>query len=240
MPNETEIMMAAIKAPLFRKSMNGYKKEDVNNYILTLNRTVEENKKSYEKALENCNARAADDYQRICDLSTALKSEEDKNALLEKDIAELRKESEQKDEIIASLGEQVKELEELRAKLASYEADAEDKQSKADYYDSLCSKAGEILVIASNTAEDILNRANGEAVKIVSDANCRKDKLLQTFSDSAIAAADDINGYIKTAVDECIKKINRSVKEVTSMAKPSAGTAVSQKHKALFVNEKKQ
>ena len=80
-----------------------------------------------------------------------------------------------------------------------------------------------------------MNRANGVAVKIVSDANSRKDMLLQTFSDSVDAAANDINGYIKTAVDECIKKINRSVKEVSDMAKPAQG----QKTKAVFVKDNK-
>lgn len=227
--------MAEKTAPLFRKSMKGYKKEDVNTYIMNLSHTAEENQKSYEKALENCNARAADDYQRICDLSTSLKAAEDKNALLEKELEELKACLEERSNLIVELTKKADECDSLKEKLADYEADAEAQKGKADYYDSLCSKAGEILVIASNTAEDILNRANGEAVKIVSDANSRKDMLLKTFSDSVDAAADDINSYIKSAVNECINKINRSVKEVSEMAKP-AGV---QKPRAVFVNEKK-
>ncbi len=141
-------------------------------------------------------------------------------------LAGIEAESMKKDEEIISLRLNITELEEKRSEPAT-----DDEKAKAEYYDSICSKAGEILFIASGTAEDILNRANDEANKIVGDANSKKDLMLKTFSDSVDEAACDINTYIRRAVDDCIVKINKSVNDVTRMAKgdeakaPAAPTA---------------
>ena len=38
--------------------------------------------------------------------------------------------------------------------------------------------------------------------------------MLKTFSDSVEDAAEDINTYIRNAVNDCIEKINKSVNEI--------------------------
>ena len=48
--------MNKLNAPAFRKSMSGYKKDDVNNYILTLNRKYSEAEKDYKHSLSKANA----------------------------------------------------------------------------------------------------------------------------------------------------------------------------------------
>ena len=223
--------MANKPAPLFKKALKGYNKEDVNSYILFLNKSFEESKASYEAHLNDCNKRAEEDYNKICSLTSALseaetiKRENEENLAL---IESLREELAKKDAEIASLTEKVAALEEQNAQ---HESCDEDDHAKAEYYDSLCAKAGEILVIASGTAENILNRANDEACKIVGDANSKKDLMLKTFSDSVEGAADDINSYIRTAVNECINKINASVNEVKQATAPT-----SKKHTTRFIN----
>ena len=206
--------MANKGAPLFKKAFKGYNKEDVNSYILSLNNTFEENKLTYEKAIREYNMRAEDDYRRICELT---------NELSEAD--ELKRENENSAAIIASLKKELEEknaqIEELCATVDSLteankmqSATNENDRMKAEYYDNLCSKAGKILVIASDTAENILNRANEEACKIVGEATTKKDLMLKTFSDSVEDAAEDINTYIRNAVNDCIEKINKSVNEI--------------------------
>lgn len=225
--------MSEKKTPIFRKSVKGYKREDVNNYIISLNKNFEDNKRMYEKALNDCNARAASDYERICKLSEELQEKEMLISILTDKVArfeELCAEISAKDGEIAALKERNADLEEA---VESYTDSSEDERAKAEYYDNVCSKAGEILVIASSTAEDILNRANDEATKIVGDANVKKDLMLKTFSRSVDAAADDINVYIKKSVDECINKINKSVNEVSLMAAEDT-----KKPKAVFIGEK--
>ena len=206
--------MANKSAPLFKKAFKGYDRDDVNAYILSLNRTLEENKLSYERSLRDCNTRAEEDYRKICELSESLseldsvKRANDENEAL---IASLKKELEEKNAKIEELSATVATLSEANKAQSSAN---EDDHSKAEYYDNLCSKAGEILVIASGTAESILNRANDEARKIVGEANNKKDLMLKTFSNSVEDAAEDINSYIRTAVSECIAKINKSVNDI--------------------------
>lgn len=213
--------MADIRPPVFRKAMKGYNKEDVNNYVLTLNRALEENKRTYERTLNDCNARAETDYKNLCKLSGDLIEKE-------KEIAELKAQ-------IEALKPAKDELDRAYEKIAELEkAIEETNNNSSEYYESVCSKAGEILFIASGTAENILNHANDEANRIVGDANAKKDMMLKTFSDSACAAADDINVYIKSAVEECIKKIDKSVKDVTEMARPDH----KEKPRTVFINEK--
>ncbi len=212
--------MADIRTPAFRKAMKGYNKEDVNNYIIALNRTLEDNKRLYERTLNDCNARAEADYNSICKLTGDLNEKDKEITDLKAQISELLSVKEELDRANASIAELEKALEEA-------------KNNNSEYYESVCSKAGEILFIASGTAENILNHANDEAQRIVGDANTQKDIMLKTFTDSVDAAADDINVYIKSAVEECIKKIDKSVKEVTEMANPEK----KKKPRAVFINE---
>ena len=231
--------MAKKSAPLFRKSMSGYNKEDVNSYILSLNRTLEENKRQNEKTLSEYNVKAEEADRLICDLRNEISDKDAKILSLEEKTAELdslKEESKAKDDEIARLNELVASLQE---KVAAYEAECDGEKEKADNYDSLCSKAGEILVIASSTAEDILNRANSEALKIVGEANTKKDLMLKTFSESVDAAVDDINTYIKTAVNRCVIKINDSVKEVSKMAKVQNEQPAIKRPKTIYVSAKK-
>ena len=223
--------MANKGAPLFKKAFKGYNKEDVNSYILSLNNTFEENKLTYEKAIREYNMRAEDDYRRICELT---------NELSEAD--ELKRENENAAAIIASLKKELEEknaqIEELCATVDSLteankmqSATNENDRMKAEYYDNLCSKAGKILVIASDTAENILNRANEEACKIVGEATTKKDLMLKTFSDSVEDAAEDINTYIRNAVNDCIEKINKSVNEIKDASGIQEAT-----HTTRFIN----
>lgn len=223
--------MADIRTPAFRKAMKGYNKEDVNNYVISLNRALEDNKRLYERNLNECNARAEADYKRICELSGEISEKDKIIAALRTELEALRPLKEELEAKDFELEETKAILEETKAALDAVENNSD--RSKAEYYNSVCAKAGEILFIASGTAENILNHANDEAQRIVGDANSKKDLMLKTFSDSACAAADDINVYIKSAVEECIKKIDQSVKEAAEMA-----NAEKKKPRTVFINEK--
>ncbi len=224
--------MHEMNAPLFRKAGRGYNKEDVNAYIINLNRILEDNKRNYERILSERDRHATEDMQRISSLLAKVEELEkleneisERNALIE----ELRAECERKDEAIVSLRNAVSELEKLRTQNSGAD---EAEKAKAEYYDSLCSKAGEILVIASSTAETILDRANSEAQRIVGDANTKKEQMLKSLTESVDAATGDINVYIRNAVEDCIAKINKSVNDAKE-----AGEIGTKKPKAVFVNE---
>lgn len=228
--------MAKKTAPLFRKSMKGYNKDDVNEYILGLNRTLEEQTALHEKEANEYKAKLDEAEKRAKELEELIKKQDAVIASLkarDEEAEKLSGENLEMEQEIISLRVTVSELEES---LADYKKAENESSEKAEQYDSICTRAGEILVIASTTAEDILNRANSEATKIVGDANTKKELMLRTFSESVDSAADDINVYIKRAVSDCIDKINASVNEVSRMATDTPVAPAEKRSRAIFIN----
>lgn len=240
--------MATKTAPLFRKSINGYNKEDVNEYIININRTLEDNKELHEKevsilqknekaameklyaATENAILTLKDELEKVkADLEAAVANLEAKNAELDEARASL-------DRAKAVIAEKDDQIEKLTAELEDVSNNTNNGDTvPADQYNNLCAKAGEILVIASTTAEDILKKANDEAVRIVNEAADRRNSIIKSFSETVDATADSINSYIKSAVDDCVKKINKSAVEASLPDKKS-----SDKQKAVSVLIKKR
>ncbi len=242
--------MAEKLSPVFRKSVNGYNREDVNKYIRENNDFQRDLMRDYDSQREELSRQIRDERQDRNAAETKLAEtqemlEKAKAEIAEKDsiIAQLKKSLEDANALNGSLNEAAKEkdteIETLKDKISDLEsaAAAAATSEKSEYYDSICTKAGEILFIASDTAEEILNRANDEAQKIVGDATTKKDLMLKTLSRSVDEAAGDINIYIKRAVDDCIEKINKRVSEVSKIASP-APSEKAKSHKPVIINVK--
>lgn len=234
--------MAHKTAPLFRKSINGYNKEDVNEYIININRTLEDNKQLHEKELSilekseryaveklsEANAALETKENELCEVKEALEKETDRvtlfKGLLEDKTEKLEEALKELEAVKSQLSEKEAALSEKEALIEKLSAENEERSSRpvddpdtvpADQYNSLCAKAGEILVIASTTAEDILKKANEEAVRIINDAADKRETIIKSFNDTVDTTAHDINAYIKGAVDDCVKKINKTSAEAT-------------------------
>lgn len=207
-------------SPVFRSAMRGYNREDVNSYIKSASDSFEAAKSELENALTESNTKSREYSERI--------------SIAERELAEARLKNSEKDSLIASLQQQLSDVREecqtaaqenaqLREKLAESEkADKAENgvahsgvsdSERAKMYDSLCAKAGEILVVASGTAEDILEKARREASQIVGSAYEKKENMVRSLTHTAESAASNISEYIKTAVDDCIRSISSSVNE---------------------------
>lgn len=216
--------MNKLNAPAFRKSMSGYKKDDVNNYILTLNRKYSEAEKDYKHSLSKANSEIE-----------ALKVQlDDERKAYEASLAEKNSEIESLNEKSDSFEEEIKlknaEIDGLKAEIEILRTAAENKKStiadsfggitdeseKAVLFDCISAKTGEIMLIACKTADDIIAKAKSEAASIINEANMKKDAMLKNISGSADVVASDISSYIKNAVDGCIDKIYTSIKTVDS------------------------
>lgn len=183
-----------VENQVFRKATRGYNKDDVNKFIASLNSEILESQKRYDKLASDSNAKSEKDYYIIMELRekiTALEALKEQNESLEAENAALKN-----------------QLEELKS--SKNEEAARNNQE----YDNLCSKAGEILVIASNTADSILKKASEEADKIIGSATAKKDSMIKNITDTASTAADGLGDYIRGAVDACIEKINASIQSV--------------------------
>ncbi len=207
--------MNKLNAPAFRKSISGYKKDDVNNYILTLNRKYSEAEKDYKHSLSKANAEI--EALKV-QLEDERKSHED--IVREKDdkYTSLEEEATLKDAELEGLKAELQILrdasETKRSSIADSFGGITEESEKAVLFDCISAKTGEIMLIACKTADDIIAKAKSEAAAIVNEANMKKEAMLKNISGSADVVASDISSYIKNAVDGCIDKIYTSIKSV--------------------------
>ena len=194
--------MSEKTAQLFRKAGRGYNKDDVNEYILSLNDRIKSLTEQYNRLVGQSNKRAEEDFYKIKELNEKIEELQAKNS------EELRilKEKAEKSE---------KENEELRKSLAdATEKASAETQKNEEKYNTLCAKAGEVLVVASTTADDILKKANDEALRIVGEAESKKDKMVDNLNKTAGCATEGLKDYIKQAVEDCVKRISDCIKDI--------------------------
>lgn len=204
-------------APVFRKSMSGFNKEDVTSYIINMSKRYSETEASFKYEIDRLNyelgVKTKSCEQLGADLEKAVSENKNELVNLAEENAKLKAMIDEKNTEIESL---IKNLQQLSNKakaddpFASNIADNE----KAVLFDSISSKTGEIMLIACKTADDIIAKAQKEAEDIINDANSKKNNMLRSISGSAESVTSDINAYIKSAVSSCIDRIYSSIESV--------------------------
>ena len=193
--------MNDISAPIFRKAGRGYNKEDVNAYILTLSRHSEQ--------LQASNA--ALEYE-VRSLREALS---EKSASADISASELEKIKVEAEALSARVSSLYDELQIAKTESERLKSELEDAKNESEQvreaYSKVCSKAGEILALAGDAADDILHRAGGRAHEIINDAKVKKDDMFRSITATADDFTDDIERYIKSATQNCMDRINESI-----------------------------
>lgn len=195
----------------FRKSMGGYNREDVNNYIETISA------KSYEKEL---------DYQKkIAELEAKVKELEEKNKEYEENVVieaeKLRSDKEQSELLIAELNntvakmgaentdltqenaqlkERVSELERVNA--SNFEA-----YEKSNKYDQVSEQIGSVLLNANARAESLVSEAqikarvhiDGMVEKAAEKLRALNEKYTREITVKAVGMADELRGISLSA-----------------------------------------
>ena len=170
----------------FRSAISGYNREDVNRYILDLNRRLEEQAEILERAAaENEQIRAALEEERG-KAQEALRTEKEAREEAERQLASLheeavrrRKEAEEDALVRASLEKELddanKKLEALQKELAFRPA-ADTSTEKSQKYDQLSAQIGDILINANQSADNILTSAHAQAARIVTETEEEANK----------------------------------------------------------------
>lgn len=215
-------------APVFRKAMRGYKKEDVNAYIINMSKRYNEAEADHKNQISMLRARIEDADNEL----VKVKNENEEIAVA-KD-SEIEKLREQLAAVIAELDSTKTELSAKQALVETLTKKIDeapkcspsdsfggvtDPAEKALLFDCISSKTGEIMLIACKTADDIIAQAKREADQIIGEANAKKENMLRSISGSAESVTSDISSYIKVAVDGCLEKIYSSIKSVDSAEK---------------------
>ena len=208
--------MNDISAPIFRKAGRGYNKDDVNAYILALSRHCEQ--------LQASNAALEDEVRSLREALSKTSASADISA------SELEKIKVEAGALSARVSSLYDELQSTKAENERLKADLEaaklESEQVREAYSKVCSKAGEILALAGDAADDILQRAGGRAHEIIDDAKVKKDDIFRSITATADDFTDDIERYIKSATQNCMDRINESIAAIEKTVGNGADVSV--------------
>lgn len=205
--------MNSNQPPIFRKSMHGYNKDDVNAYISNMSRMFFEKEKDFQASLASCSAKIQEDGK-------AIEALEDRLSAAAADAAECNMLRKKLEDAEKQLQETAAELEKLKAiqekniesnvfhdPISMIQNMASWDMPKDAVSDEISIRAGKIMVAAQNAAEAIVQKAQDEADAILRGANDRKEQIFHNITATADTVMTDISAYMKTAVDKCFQEI---------------------------------
>ena len=220
--------MANGKNVAFRSAISGYNREDVNSYILELNRNFEEREKSLRETADN---RASQLEELTAQMDTLRREKEEAETI----IASLRETADQLKEENTNLREKLKEAESqadvlkgqvdaaekesasLRGELMSRQQDTET-SAKSLKYDQISSQIGDIMINANSSAEKIIATANSEAGRIMAETEEEAICIRTRLSDAADEMLSTISDRLHLSADNCISELLASLREMRESA----------------------
>ncbi len=220
--------MANAKNVAFRSAISGYNREDVNQYILEMNRGFEEREITLREAADTASSQLAE----ITALADSLKAE---NAEAESVIRSLRESIDQLKEENASLRDLLqsadsrtaeltdrldsseKEASALRQELNSRAQTAEASE-KSLKYDQISAQIGDIMINANSSAEQIIAAANTEAGRIMTETEEEAMYIRTRLSDTADEMLSTISERLHISTENCLGELLTALREMRDSA----------------------
>lgn len=173
---------------VFRKAFNGYNKDDVNSYVISISRKVSEAESAKQEALAK------------------LDSTEKEKELLSAELAvlKLKEARSAKDEAVigkAELEGLKKALEEVTRERDEYKKIVEASEEKSRQYDSLSGKLGEVMITANAQAQQLIINAEKRA-------NARYDEMLENSRAKVGELNEKYSGKIFDKTRELLKRLD--------------------------------
>lgn len=215
--------MANQKDVAFRSALSGYKREDVNAYIIDLNRDFEAREADLRAQIAAADARLAD-----ADTAAAAAKEETAAAQRAKEEAEavltaLRESNDNLKEENARLAEQIASLQSqldahaaqlAEAKKAPSQDPESDEIKKSMKYDQISAQIGDILINANSSADRIIASANAEAARIMTETENEATYIHSRLSDAADSMLSQISTELHTSTDHCVSELLTVLREM--------------------------
>lgn len=184
-------------APVFRSSMGGFNRKDVNEYIAKLCGNFEQREAESEKALDELREKLSEYEKKAADFEAALSDNE-----------ALKRSLEEAEALIAVQNEKLAEYEETTAKLTASIEESEKKleeaselEEKLRQYDSMTSRMGEIFMEATADAERIRRDAKLASDELARAAaeECRRRQaeIYKKLDEFAVARKSEINRLLE-------------------------------------------
>ncbi len=205
--------MSDTKNVAFRSAIGGYNREDVNQYILNINRELEEK----DSAAAEAEKKAAEAADRITALTADLDAAKaDKEALegsrssLSESVDQLKEEN---DSLREKLAAAEAEKAQLAARLKEMESSAEEEE-KSQKYDRISAQIGDIMISANTSADAIVAAANTHAAKILSDTEIEANAIRTRLNAKATEMLAHISGELHTSADSCACELITALTEM--------------------------
>ena len=198
--------MSETKNVAFRSAIGGYNREDVNRYILDLNREFADKEKQAVDDLAAAESRLAEavaDLQKAKDAaaaeSTALTAELD---AARAELSSLQAKLAGAEETLSSLRRELDERPVLSA------------ADKSEKYDQISAQIGDIMISASTSADAIVAAANEQAAKIISETEDEANYIRARLSDAADGMLSRISGELHVSTESCFTELMTALKEM--------------------------
>lgn len=205
--------MNSNQPPVFRKSMHGYNKEDVNAYISNMSRMFFEKEREYQSGITACKTKMQEDEKALQDLQARLSDATIKAAELDALQKTLQDTEEQLQKVREELDAlKISQQHNTAAQMFDDPVSMIRSLASCDIpgtaqNDELSIRAGKIMVAAQSAAEAIIQKAQTEAEEIIRGANDRKERIFSNITATADTVMTDISAYMKDAVDKCFQEI---------------------------------
>jgi len=223
--------MENVRNVAFRSAISGYNRDDVNRYILEMNREFEGKEEGYRKQTDELRSLAEEKEQQILQASEQITELQRTREEAEHIIAALREQNDQLKAQKEMLNEKVLKAE-LRADTAEEKlcntkeqllqlknditqspvnSDADEKSKK---YDQISAQIGDIMIGASSSAEKIIAAANTEAGRIVAETEAEAVYIRTRLSDTADEMLNNISECLHNSTELCIAELLTSLREM--------------------------
>ena len=189
----------------FRESFRGYRKEDVNEYIMQMNLKFSNREKEYKDKLEQLTSKLQEAEGSSSAASSALYSE---IAKTKAECDTLRKE---KAELLSRL-ERTEEL--YKAEFEGRSARKTEEESSKMSSEEMSAKIGNVLIVAQVTADKIVSDAKSEAETILAAARKEADEIRSAAEKKAEGMVDGMNLRIKEMSDSYISEFGAIINDI--------------------------
>ncbi len=204
--------MEDVKNVVFRSSMRGYNKSDVNSYLVKFSADAAEREESAKAEARSATERAEKAEQELCELKEKTADIErsadewrDRIKALEAERDELASKLAKEQEEVIRLEDEMQSL--LSEKESSHTSSGEENElnelrQKAMLYEQNSSNIGETLISAQRLAQDIIDSANEEARVRDEKSKAETEARKRSLEESARAASDSVFTNLKLMSEE--------------------------------------
>ena len=228
--------MSDIKNVVFRSSISGYNKSDVNEYLVRMSQEFNEREAAVRERAERAEKEAQASEEKLAELEGCTENYkiqiaeitarldnalgeklelENKAARADKEtVSEYEARIKEQDAVIARQFEEIdslrEELENTREKLAGLDSTNEKYEElsrKAQLYEKTSANIGDAIISANKTAEEIVAAAKEEARLLAEQAQRELDEKRRALEESARRALESIFGKLASAASENRKEV---------------------------------